>query len=73
MKRNAAEELAALYGMSLAANEEFTELGNVPATLVRHESGWDPYEVWQSRLKAPRIVIQERDRGDCTPHSVPSA
>jgi hypothetical protein len=73
MKRNAAEELAALYGMAPAANEEFTELGNVPATLVRHESGWDPYEVWQSRLKAPPIVIQERERDDCTPHSVPSA
>jgi hypothetical protein len=71
MKRNAAEELAALYGMSLAANDEFTELGNRPATLVRPQSGWDPYEVWQSRLKTPPIVIQERERGDCTPDSVP--
>jgi hypothetical protein len=73
MKRNAAEELAALYGMSPAVNEEFTEMGNRPARLVRPQSGWDPYDVWHSRLKAPAIVIQECERGDCTPHSVPSA
>jgi hypothetical protein len=73
MKRNAAEELAALYGMSPAANDEFTELRDRPARLVRPQSGWDPYEVWQSRLKAPPIVIEERARGDCTPHSVPPA
>ena len=27
----------------------------------RPQSGWDPYEVWQTRLKRPSIATQERE------------
>ncbi len=35
-----------------AANEEFTGIVTRPDTL-RRESGWDPYEVWWTRVRAP--------------------
>jgi hypothetical protein len=63
MKREEAEGLAAVYRRSPAANEEFTEMGNAPDTLARPESGWDPYEVWWTRVKAASTVMQERRRG----------
>jgi hypothetical protein len=71
--RNAAEVLAALYGVSAAANEEFTEIGNRAGGLTCPQSGWDPYEVWQTRFKAAPTAVRKRERGDCMPRSVPPA
>jgi hypothetical protein len=55
MKRKAAEEaaegLAATHGMPPAANEEFTEMVPGLDWLARPRSGWDPYEVWRTRVK----------------------
>jgi hypothetical protein len=63
MKRGGAEGLAAVYRRSPAANEEFTAMGNALDTLARPESGWDPYEVWRTRVKAASTVMQERKSG----------
>jgi hypothetical protein len=57
MKRKGAEELPARQRLTPAANEEFT--GTV-SDLYKHDldrlttrrSGWDPYEVWRTRVKA---------------------
>jgi hypothetical protein len=43
MKQNGAEGLAA---------EEFTGMVNGLDRLARPRSGWDPYEVWRTRVKA---------------------
>ena len=39
--------LAAPQPLSSAANEEF----GVPA---KRSTGWDPFEVWRTRIKAPQ-------------------
>ena len=62
MKRKAAEGLAAAHRMSSAANEEFTAMANGLDRVARPQSGWDPYEVWRTRVKASSSVMQERDR-----------
>jgi hypothetical protein len=62
MKRKGAEGSPARQRLTPAANEEFTGTVN---DLIRHEpdrddlyeratsrSGWDPYEVWRTRVKA---------------------
>lgn len=55
-----AEELAAVYAMSPDANERFTRTVNRPDSLTHSQSGWDPYEVWRTRLKRPAVATQER-------------
>jgi|SRR5215469_10341256 len=63
MKRKGAEGLPARQRLSAAANEDFTATVNelTGHDLVRHDldrlatpprSGWDPYEVWRTRVKA---------------------
>ena len=54
-----AEELAAAYAMSLDANERFTGTVNRPDSVTHSQSGWDPYEVWRTRLKRPSVATQE--------------
>ena len=62
MKRKGAEGVPARQRLTPAANEEFSETMD---DLDRHEldfraldriasprSGWDPYEVWRTRVKA---------------------
>ena len=61
MKLNAAEELAAVYAMSPVANARFTGMVNRPVSLTASQSGWDPYEVWRTRLKRPSVAAQERE------------
>ena len=55
----AAEELAAVYTTSPVANERFTGMVNHPDSLTHAQSGWDPYEVWRTRLKRPAVATQE--------------
>jgi hypothetical protein len=62
MKRKAADGLAAAHGMSPAANEEFTEMVDGLDRLASPPSGWDPYEVWRTRVKASSSVMQEHER-----------
>ncbi len=61
MKRKAAEGLAVARGMSPAANEEFTEMVAGLDWLARPRAGWDPYEVWRTRVKVSSSVMHERD------------
>jgi hypothetical protein len=62
MKRKAAEGLAAARPMSPAANEEFTAMANGLDRVARAQLGWDPYEVWLTRVKASSSVMPERER-----------
>jgi hypothetical protein len=60
MKRKGAEGLPARPGLTPAANDEFTGNEFDGYDLDRHDphrraaprSGWDPYEVWRTRVKA---------------------
>jgi hypothetical protein len=52
-------ELAVLPYPTQAANEEF-----MPARIVAASTGWDPYEIWRTRIKA---VYDVRAAGLTTP------
>jgi len=57
MKRKGAEGLPARQRLTPAANEEFTGTMNDLSRyglgrLATRRSGWDPYEVWRTRVKA---------------------
>jgi hypothetical protein len=58
MKRNGAGRRDAVYRISAAANEPFTARVNGLDRLARPQSGWDPYEVWRSRVKGSSSVMQ---------------
>jgi hypothetical protein len=60
MKRKGAEGLAAGEPVTPAANEEFTETTELQ-TLAYTQTGWDPYEVWRTRVKATSRASQERE------------
>ena len=60
MKPNGAEELGAVCAMSPVGNDGFTGMVNRPDSLTHSQSGWDPYEVWRTRLKRPSVATQER-------------
>ena len=66
MKRKGAEGLPAGPTVAPAANEEFNEIvGGLEhlERVDRSRSGWDPYEVWRTRVKASSRVVQtERER-----------
>jgi hypothetical protein len=62
MKRKAAQGFAAAHRVPPAANEEFTAMTNALDRVARAQSGWDPYEVWRTRVKGSSSVIQERER-----------
>ena len=52
MKRKAAKGLAAAPGISSAANEEFAARPDGVGSLEEHpQPGWNPYEVWRTRVK----------------------
>jgi hypothetical protein len=61
MKRKGAAARAAVYRISPAANEQFTGRVNGLDRLARPQSGWDPYEVWRTRVKGVSTVMQERE------------
>ena len=46
-----------------AANEEFTGIVSRRGDATRRESGWDPYEVWRTRVRAPyKAARAKKDR-----------
>lgn len=52
MKRKAATGLAAAGRISSAANEDFTSTADgVDGLQERPQAGWNPYEVWRTRVK----------------------
>jgi hypothetical protein len=59
VKTQGAAGLAAVYWKSPAAKEEFTGRVNGMNRLARPQSGWDPYEVWRTRVKVTSGVMQE--------------
>ncbi len=61
MKRKGVEGIPARQPLTPAANEEFTvtvsdvgrhDLGRRDLDRLTRRSGWDPYEVWRTRVKA---------------------
>jgi hypothetical protein len=60
MNEKGAEALGAVNRMS-AASEGFTDMVHGRDRLARPQSGWDPYEVWRTRVKGSSTVIQERE------------
>ena len=62
MKRKAAQGIAAAHRMPRAANEEFAAMANALDRVARPQLGWDPYEVWRTRVKGSSSVMQERER-----------
>lgn len=62
MKRRGAAGLPAVHRITPAANEDFAGMANGMDSLVRPQPGWDPYEVWRTRVKVSSGVTQERER-----------
>jgi hypothetical protein len=62
MKRKGAEGVAASPPDTPAANEDFTRMVNALEDMSYEPSGWDPYEVWRTRVKATSQGKQERER-----------
>jgi hypothetical protein len=61
MNRKGAEGLTAGPRLTPAANEEFTGTDE-RESLAYTRAGWDPYEVWRTRVKASsRKPEHERD------------
>ena len=71
MKRKGAEGIPARQRLLPAANEEFTEMLDdldrqdidlhALDRLATPRSGWDPYEVWRTRVKASAREKPERE------------
>ena len=62
MKSKGAEGLPAGPQGSVAANEEFGDEVDGYAPLTHIPSGWDPYEVWRTRVKdSSRTKEREAD------------
>ena len=56
MKRKGAQGLVGHRIAPAAANEEFSALVNGLDRLEHPQSGWDPYEVWRTRIKAAQKI-----------------
>jgi hypothetical protein len=63
MNGKEAEAPGVAYRVSPPANEVFTEIVKGPDRLSRHQPGWDPYEVWRTRVKGSFSGLPERERG----------
>jgi len=61
MKRKAAEAPDVACRVSPEANGEIARMVGGLGELER-QSGWDPYEVWRTRVKGSPAVMQEHER-----------
>ncbi|MBV8877339.1 MAG: hypothetical protein JO158_06480 [Gammaproteobacteria bacterium] len=69
MKRKGVEGIPARQPLTPAANEEFTVIVSDVVDLGRRDldrlstprTGWDPYEVWRTRVKASAREKSERE------------
>jgi hypothetical protein len=59
VKTQGAAGLAAVHRKSPAAKEEFNGRVNGLDRPARPQAGWDPYEVWRTRVKGSSSVMQE--------------
>lgn len=48
------------------ANEGFTD-GSSRQRALAHEGGWDPYEVWRTRVRAPSIRARQGEERPAQP------
>jgi hypothetical protein len=62
MRREGAEGLAAVDRRSPTANEECPGRANGLDRLALPSLGWDPYEVWRTRVKGSSTVMGEGKR-----------
>jgi len=62
MKRKGAEGLPAGQRVTAAANDDFTGTVSGADRLLTTRHGWDPYEVWRTRVKASSRMNRERER-----------
>ena len=62
MKRKGAQGTPVGQRIAPAANEEFSALVNGLDRLEHPRSGWDPYEVWRTRVKTSSRIKRERER-----------
>jgi hypothetical protein len=61
MKRDRAEGLSAERRVATAANEDFTGIVSRGEDVSpRRAGGWDPYEVWRTRVKGPSRPRKEQ-------------
>jgi hypothetical protein len=58
------DRLTALPRPQAAANGEFAKVASVPEkSLHPRVAGWDPYEVWRTRMKAQETTAGKSGRG----------
>jgi len=65
MTLDPAEKLPAEQHAEAAANEDSTGILTPPPRVPERETGWDPYEVWRTRVRTPSKLAwapYERDR-----------
>lgn len=60
MKRTTAMEPPTDRRVAAAANEDFDALFSAATDAARVSTGWDPYEVWVTRVKVPAQLKRER-------------
>jgi len=48
--------------VAAAANEDFNGVVSAARDDEGSNSGWDPYEVWRTRVKVPAQLKRERER-----------
>jgi hypothetical protein len=61
MKRKGAAGLSAVYRLVPAANEEFAGTANAGNPETREHTGWDPFEVWRTRVKESASLKREHE------------
>ena len=60
MIRESAEGLPVDRRSEPAANEKFTATTVTRRERAGREAGWDPYEVWQTRVRTPSEAARAR-------------
>jgi hypothetical protein len=58
--KNPTEHRALELVSIVAANEDAFSAGSVRATVEPQASGWNPYDVWRTRVKAPQDEKSKR-------------
>jgi hypothetical protein len=62
MKSKGAQEFPTDRRVSSPANEELNGVASAVGETAQTQAGWDPYEVWLTRVKAPALLKRERQR-----------
>lgn len=60
MKSKGAQEFPNDGRVTSAANEEFNGVVSGAPGTAQTQAGWDPYEVWLTRVKRPALLKRER-------------